>query len=291
MSDPIRVAARGFVVQANPAVGGCLTRFDVVRDAEATPILRTSPPGMSSPLEAACFPLVPFANRIRGGSFVCDGRTVTLPANMAGDKSPIHGQGWQSPWSVESRSESGAVLSFHHEADAWPWDYRAVETIVLSEEGLSLTLECENLSPEPMPCGLGFHPYWPCDGATRLRTAVTHAWTIDAEVLPVERVPASGRYDLADRLVCGQDLDNGFDGWGGEATILWPDRSVAVTMRSPDAPRFQLFSPPTGGIIAAEPVQNANCALNAPQASWPENGIEMLARGQSRRLRAEWRLG
>jgi galactose mutarotase-like enzyme len=41
--------------------------------------------------EAACFPLVPF-NRIRGGAFTCDGRTVRLAPNiMASDPSPLHG--------------------------------------------------------------------------------------------------------------------------------------------------------------------------------------------------------
>ena len=55
------------------------------------------------------------------------------------------------------------------------------------------------------------------------RHKVECAWTIDEKVLPVERVPAEGRYDLRDRLVCGQDLDNGFGGWGGEALMSDPD--------------------------------------------------------------------
>ena len=161
--------------------------------------------------------------------------------------------------------------------------------ITLSDAGLTLQLECENLSAEPMPCGLGFHPYHPCDATTRLRTHGDPAWTIDADVLPVERVPATGRYDLADRLVCGQALDNGFEGWGGETQIVWPDRDLAVTMSSQDATRFQLFSPPTGGIFVAEPVQNANAALNAPEAEWPQLGLALLQRGETARLRAEWR--
>ena len=46
----------------------------------------------------ASFPLVPFVNRIRGGRFTFRGREVRLAPNMAGDPSPLHGQGWLNPW-------------------------------------------------------------------------------------------------------------------------------------------------------------------------------------------------
>ena len=49
----------------------------------------------------ASFPLVPYVNRIRGGRFTFRGREVRLAPNMAGDPSPLHGQGWLSPWQVE----------------------------------------------------------------------------------------------------------------------------------------------------------------------------------------------
>lgn len=290
MSGRVHLRTERFSVEVEPEIGGALATFDVIRKGEALAVLRHAPTIMKSALDAACFPLVPFANRIRGGGFVCDGRRIDLPANMAGDRSPIHGQGWQSAWRVNSQSESEADLGFRHEPGPWPWIYDARQWIKLVDDGLELTLECVNLSDDPMPCGLGYHPYYPCNDQTRLRAIVTHAWTIDADVLPVERVPAVGRYDLADRLACGQGLDNGFDGWGHEAEILWPDREFSVTMRSQDATRFQLYSPPQGGIIAAEPVQNANAALNEPQADWPKLGITMLGRGESVRLRVHWRV-
>ena len=91
------------------------------------------------------------------------------------------------------------------------------QEFTLDERGLSVSLTCRNTSAEPMPCGLGQHPYFPCGPETRIDTDVTHVWTIDENVLPVEKVPATGRFDLSDRLVCGQDLDHGFGGWGGEA--------------------------------------------------------------------------
>ena len=89
------------------------------------------------------------------------------------------------------------MLGFRHEAGEWPWDYEARQQFALDERGLSLRLTCRNASDDPMPCGLGQHPYFPCGPETTIDTHVTHAWTIDEHVLPVEKVPASGRFDLA----------------------------------------------------------------------------------------------
>jgi aldose 1-epimerase len=239
-------------------------------------------------LDAACFPLVPFANRIRGGSFSCDGRTVTLHPNMAGDANPLHGQGWRAAWTVVETGESHARLSYRYAADEWPWDYEAQQSIALDSRGLSLRLSCTNLSPERMPCGLGFHPYYPCDGETVLDTVVERAWTIDAAVLPVEAVPAVGRYDLRERRICGQSLDNGFDGWSGSASIRWPGEKAGLRLSSPDARRFQVYSPASGGVFVAEPVQNANAALNAPQDRWADLGLAILEQGQNAEIHARF---
>jgi aldose 1-epimerase len=109
-------------------------------------------------------------------------------------------------------------------------------------------------------------------------------WTIDAHVLPVERVPAEGRFDLNDRPVCGQDLDHGFGGWSGTATMSDPDWPYGLRLSSPDAHFFQLYSPAAGGIFVAEPVSHANAALNAPEAQWAELGMRLLEPGEAMSL-------
>jgi aldose 1-epimerase len=267
-----------------PSLGGSIAGLHWVDGDDEQPILRQSPDVLGQVLDAACFPLVPFCNRIRGGAFTFRGREVRLPRNMAGEPSPIHGQGWQNPWTVESSDERSAALSYRHNPSHWPWSYEAREHFALDESGLSLRLTCRNTSDEPMPCGLGFHPYFPCGPETRIDTDVAVVWTIDAKVLPVAKVPATGRYDLRDRDVCGQDLDNGFGGWGGEAVLSDPDWPYQVTVSSPEAKFFQLYSPPQGGICVAEPVTHANAALNAPEAEWPELGMRVLAPGEEMSL-------
>ena len=135
-----------------------------------------------------------------------------------------------------------------------------------------------------MPCGLGHHPYFPCTAATRVDTAAEYAWAVDAAALPVERVPAEGRYALADRAVCGQGLDNGFGGWRGRAGISDPAWPFRIRLSAPEARFFHLYSPAEGGFFAAEPVGHAPTALNAPEAEWPTLGIRVLEPGETTSL-------
>jgi aldose 1-epimerase len=267
-------------LELSPSIGGAISAFEWVDDQTSRPILRKCHRRLEKVLDAASFPLVPYVNRIRDGRFAFRGREVRLRPNMAGDPSPLHGQGWRNPWTVEEASERSAVLTFQHEPGEWPWTYAARQEFALDQRGLSIRLSCRNKSDEPMPCGLGQHPYFPCGRETKLDTRVSHVWTVDEQLLPVEKVPAEGRYDLRKRLVCGQVLDNGFGGWGGLAWMGDPGWPYELVLSSASAGFFQLYSPPEGGIFVAEPVTHANAALNAPESEWPELGMRVLQPGQ-----------
>ena len=282
----LKLASGALEVTLAPGVGGSIARFDYLRGSEIIPILRGVDGVPANVLEAASFPLVPYCNRIRDGRFAFRGRQVTLAPNMKGDPSPLHGHGWLAPWEVVSHGVAEAEIAFRHAAGEWPWAYEARQRFMLGPTGLSFALHCRNLSDQPMPCGLGQHPYFPCTPETRLDTQVSEVWTIDEHVLPVERVPAARRYDLADRLVCGQDLDNGFGGWGGGARLATPGVPFDTGMSSPNAAYFQLYSPASGGFIVAEPVTHANAALNEPEADWSGLGLRILEPGEEMVLTA-----
>lgn len=283
MSERLVLSAGELELHLLPGTGGSIARFDYLGSRKRQPLLRGTDRDDPAPTETASFPLVPFANRIRGGSFRFRGTEVRLTPNMPPDPSPLHGQGWLLPWEVRTKGESKAELSCVHESGEWPWHYEARQDFALDPGGLSIELSCRNLSPEPMPCALGLHPYYPCDAATVLDTEVEIVWTVDEDVLPTARIPARGRYDLHRRSICGQSLDNGFGDWSGQALIEWGGGTASLRLSSPDARFFQVYSPGTGGFFVAEPVQNANCALNEPEAAWEALGIVVLAPGEERR--------
>jgi aldose 1-epimerase len=281
----LTITAGPYALVLAPGIGGAIARFN----HEGREILRGSD-SPASTLDCGCFPLVPYCNRIRGGSFAFRGRTVRIAPNMTGDPSPLHGDGWLAPWEVESQADDRACLFFAHEPGEWPWAYEARQTFRLSEAGLEAEISCKNLSGEPMPCGLGFHPYFPCDADTRIDTQVEQVWEVDAQVLPTGIAPATGRYALDDQPACARGLDNGYGGWSGDMRLTYGDGAV-TRMTSPDARFFQIYSPPQSGLLAAEPVSHANAALNEPEERWTELGLRVLAPGETMRLRMGLSIG
>ena len=275
----ISLERSGYRLELAPRIGGSIAGLTY----NGTPILRgAEDPG--SPLDGGCFPLVPYCNRIRDGRFAFRGRTVSVAPNMAGDPSPLHGDGWLHPWDVVEHGSAHAILSYDHAPGEWPWAYQAHQAFRLGEDGLEAEISCTNRSEEPMPCGLGFHPYFPCDGGTVIETAVDQVWEVDDILLPTGIAPATGHYSLAGTTACARGLDNGYGGWGGEMTLT--ARSGEITrMTSPDARFFQIYSPTEGGLLAAEPVSHANAAMNEPEERWAELGLRILEPGETARVR------
>jgi aldose 1-epimerase len=285
MTDRVRLENDAFELELDPATGGSVTRFRRKRDnAPAEPIFRDAPTELSDVGDASAFPLVPFCNRIRDGRFTFRGREVQLTPNMKGDPSPLHGQGWRSPWRVADAERHCAELRYSHAPGEWPWAYEAHQRFCLDGTGLDYTLAVRNVSGEPMPAGLGLHPYFPCDARTVLSTHVDVVWPVDDKVLPTDREPPTGRYDLGNRKINGAGLDNGYGGWSGSADMSWPDRDLHVRMSSPTARFFQVYAPTTGGVFVAEPVTHANAALNQPEAEWRGLGLHVLAPDEEMRL-------
>jgi aldose 1-epimerase len=69
--------------------------------------------------------------------------------------------------------------------------------------------------------------------------------------------------------------------------LRWPSRGRGLRLTS-EAPRFQLYSPREGGLIAAEPVTNANAALNHPEAEWEKLGLTILKPNERVQLTARF---
>jgi len=274
--DQISLASGQLAVELVPSVGGAIARFDRVDGGRRTAVLRAAPDPLENIRQASCFPLIPFANRIRGGYFHFRGREVRLPPSFPGESLPIHGQGCLASWRVESASASAAVLAFSHSPDEWPWAYESRQYVTLSEDCLTVRLTCRNLSAEQMPCGLGLHPTFNCGVGTRIQTFAEEVLAVDENCLPVERLPATGRYDISDNPICSRDLNNGYCGWSGRAIFNDPDWPFELELSSPDARFLQIYSPVGTGSFDAEPVSHANAALNEPEEDWPALGIQLL---------------
>lgn len=255
----ISLAAGAWRAQLRPEIGGSIAALS----RSGIPILRSMPDMADQPLQAACFPLVPYANRIAQGRFARAGRAVHIAPNLAGHAHPLHGMGWLSAWRVV-RSDGASALMEHLYAGTaeWPWAYAAHQHVALDDGGCTVRLMVQNCAPEPQPVGLGLHPYFRRNEDTRIRFEARAMLGIDGDCLADGNShPAGALADwtggtaLPDCLV-----DHCFTGWGGTATIA--DRHGTITLRGFGAPHCHLYAPPGEDILCIEPVSHPPDALN-----------------------------
>jgi aldose 1-epimerase len=265
-----------------PALGGGMTRFEWHGDGGApTPIFRGCPSANADtdPNALACYPLLPYSNRIGGARFEFDGREVNVPRNRAAEPLPIHGDGWLRAWRVVERGDTHATLSLERER-AKPHAYRARLSYALDDATLIVTLAVENAGREPLPFGLGLHPFLPRDADTKLSAAAGGLWLPDADWLPVRHVPAPPAwtfgvaYPLPDALV-----NHAFTQWSGRACVVWPRKRLSVTIAA-DADYYVLYTPPGEDFFCFEPVDHPINAVNLPGGAG-EHGMTVLAPGES----------
>lgn len=276
--DVIRLEKHGFTVDVSPLGGAILRAL-----WHGVPILAPTPtPGLASERlgAEACFPLVPFGNRIEGNAFRFEGRVYTLTPNTA-DPLVLHGDGWRRRWTV-LRGDAGEVALQHRKAPdaASPFGYEALQIIRLADDALTLSLAVTNTAPQALPYGLGFHPYFPRTPATRLVAKAERYWSEQENHLPGSAGPFPPALDFtAGTVLPAHWLNNAVDGWDGKARIEWPDRGVALSLEAGAGfGCFVLYSPSAAaGFFCLEPMTHLPGAHRRPDAG----GLRSLAPGET----------
>ncbi|MFV3130973.1 aldose 1-epimerase [Niveispirillum sp. KHB5.9] len=256
----MRLQGGGWSLVLAPEMGGSV--LGLYHDGQ--PVLRSAP-AVAEVRETACFPLLPFANRIIDGRFSWQGRDIALWPNFPPEPHAVHGLGWQRPWQVAEWGTDHAMLVLDHAADPfWPFDFQARQHFRIGPDGLRVELNLRNRAGGVMPAGIGLHPYFPCCPSTILRFRAEGAWLNGDHGLPDRRVPG-GAWDCRDgRLVAEHPLNHDFDGWDGVAEIIGPD-APAIRVQAGGALRWlRIFAPAGHDILAVEPVSHGANALARP---------------------------
>lgn len=238
-------------------------------------VLRPSLAPLGSPLDSACFPLVPYANRIANGRFVLDGTTYQLPRNFGDHPHSLHGVGWLSTWAVTERTECEINLAHVHVGNPdWPWPYRAEQRFTIAKRDFEIALTITNTGRTDMPAGLGLHPYFPCSSATSLTARSNEVLLGDRTMLPTVAAPADHFGNWADGASLAGDtlIDNAYDGWDGTAHIALD--ALDVQLEATGASAFHLYRPPGSGFFCFEPVTHLPDAIN-------RGGMRRIGPGES----------
>ena len=275
----MKLAAGAWEATLRPDVGGALAGLRLGGED----VLRAMPAAATNPLEASCFPLVPYANRIRDGRFAFGGRTVQLPLNFLPQRHSLHGIGWQRPWRVVAHDDAEAVLVDEYDGmDAWPWAWRAEQRFALDQAGLSIALSLTNRSDQAMPAGLGLHPYFRRRPETRVRFVAKGVLEVDDEFMPTGEIAPAGRFGAWSEgaPVPAELVDNCHVGWNGRVEIA--DDRGRITMTATGAPHLHVYAPPGRAELCFEPVSHTPDAINRALAE-----IVVLAPGATAQLRMQ----
>jgi aldose 1-epimerase len=158
-----------------------------------------------------CFPMAPFAGRIRHGRLTWEGTTHQLPITFGAHA--IHGVVVDRDWHVDDVAAASARLSCPFDS-RWPWAGHAVAGMELSAERLDITLEV-HADAVPMPAWTGWHPWFrrrlARGGPARVDFTVDGMLQRDADGIPTgEVVPRpEGPWDEC------------FTGPAWPATLIW----------------------------------------------------------------------
>ena len=179
--------------------------------------------------------LMPWPNRVAGGSYSWEGTSYDLPVDEPTFGTSLHGFVTFQEWEIAEADSSSVLLRTLIAARySYPWTLLASARYSLdADTGLTIELSATNIGEGTAPYGVGFHPYLAVDGAQadelELANPASIIYEADASMIPVAAHDvASFGLDFRSPALIGESrLDHAFAGL--------PDGTWTVTLRSPAA--------------------------------------------------------
>lgn len=147
----------------------------------------------AAPIAWGCYPMLPWAGRIRRGRFAFDGRHYTLPLNLGAHA--IHGVGFALPWQVERLTADTTELSLELPQDKrWPLGGRARQRIALEESAVHLEIDV-TATAHAMPVVVGWHPWFRKPDHIEFSPRAAYPRDDDGIAVPPPADPPPGPWD------------------------------------------------------------------------------------------------
>lgn len=268
-----------------PNRGFNILSFNVLVNCKSFPIM---PITEKIDLSESSYVLVPYSNRIEDGRFCFNGNMHQLLSRHSYiNAHAMHGDLFHRPLPLIKQTENEIVCLYdsRHVTDSnWPWAYTAEVTYRLDGRTLSATLKLTNESSEPMPAGLGWHPYF-SRHLTREGEPVILQFNVDA-VYPdrndnrmpsgaAEPIPDFMNFATPSPLLPEQFIDHCFTGYDGHGSIAWPESGVTAQFSCKNTTHLVIYNPDEP-YFAIEPVTNANNGINLYNNGDETTGIVVL---------------
>lgn len=166
----IELQAGEATVAVNAVQGGRIAQITIGN----RPILIDDPG--HGPMGWGCYPMAPWAGRVRRGRFVFDDRPYQLPINL--EPHAIHGTCFDQAWTLIDQGPDHVDL---HRPLSWPFGGVAQQHLQLEPDAL-LCLLTVLATDQPMPATIGWHPWFVKPDRVEVSFAAMYAR--DAEHIP-----------------------------------------------------------------------------------------------------------
>ena len=279
----LRIADGDIELDVVPAIGARLHRLR----AFGHDLLRTPHdlrPHTDDPYFYGSYPMAPWCNRVPAGPAVAAGRSIDLPASFP-DGTAIHGQVARRAWDVISAATGHASFRIQAGGDGWPWPYEVEQNVRIVGTALRLELRLTNRSDDPMPGGVGFHPWFRRPVEVSIAAASVHPSNLATAARPV---PVAGILDRHRLEMMPDGIDATWTDLADPPVVLhWPEPGIRATMTLDAPARFVVAaSLPGTDAVAVEPQTHAPDGLRRLARVEP-GGLTLLAPGATLTLRVE----
>ena len=145
------------VVDVAPDRGGRVGQITV----RGTPLLVSESQAHDPVMGWGCFPMVPWAGRLRNATFPLRGRYVTLDSTLLNMEGPhaLHGTCVNRPWRIVAESASSMVMRIDLAETGWPFGGWAEQRIALSPTSVQMEMSVHSDKTE-FPVQIGWHPWF-----------------------------------------------------------------------------------------------------------------------------------
>lgn len=209
--------------------------------------------------EWGCYPMVPWAGRVRNGQFMGAGGRVQLPINCP--PHALHGTVFDAPWEFTGPRSLRSDLGRH-----WPWAGEVRSSFGVTEDSFEWRMEVR-ADCEAFPVVLGWHPWFRRSlsggGRVTLDFEATEMYRRDRDGIPAgDRIrPTPGPWDDC------------FAGLTAPPRLTW-SCGRALQLES-SCSHWVVYDQPSHA-VCVEPQSGPPDAFNLGEAQWVEPGAPVV---------------
>ncbi len=252
---------------------------DIFRPANQKTLNENDPQGLG------CFTSMPYVSRIKNGQFDFNNKTYTIPPNQPPGIHPLHGIVWRRKPDIKNTNENTIRITHNIDEPDYPFTFESMHTWTLKDKSLEINLSITNKGEEPLPFGMGLHPFFNKTPKSRIRAKLGKIIINDENICPValEDIPPEHDTTTDFKTVTNLPLDNCFTGWDQTYDIEWPDLNTKLSCIADGIFKYLVIcAPKDENWFCVNPVTHFNDAYNN-SINIKNHGLTTLNQNQTMR--------